>query len=273
VKPSSPTLSRDGVLLAYEEAGTGDPPLVLVHGIACHRGFWEHQIKHFARHHRVLAVDLRGHGDSDAPADGYAMAELADDVAWMCSQLGIVEPVVVGHSLGGLVALQMGSGRANPIRGAVLIDPILVPETDRADVIPELVADLRGTDPIRVLRDYFAAFFGAHDDDRRMAWILEQASRTPPHVTSAVWEQSVRSWDDADALRRCTSPLLYLDAGTPNADLARAAALKPGLVIGRTVGSGHFSQMEVPDQVNAMIERFIAVEIAPASGARGQAAR
>jgi len=60
-------------------------------------------------------------------------------------------------------------------------------------------------------------------------------------VTSSVWEESLQTWDDDDALRRCEVPLLYLDAGTPNADLGRAAELRPDLVIGRTIGSGHFS--------------------------------
>lgn len=74
-------LIRDGIALAYEEAGRGAPALVFVHGLACHRGFWAEQVKHFSRHHRVLAVDLRGHGDSDAPEQRYTMQLLADDVA------------------------------------------------------------------------------------------------------------------------------------------------------------------------------------------------
>jgi hypothetical protein len=53
------------------------------------------------------------------------------------------------------------------------------------------------------------------------------------------------------------APLLYLDAGTPNADLGRAAALNPRLMIGRTIGSGHFSPLEVPDQVNAILTWFV----------------
>jgi pimeloyl-ACP methyl ester carboxylesterase len=56
-------------------------------------------------------------------------------------------------------------------------------------------------------------------------------------------------------------PVLYLDAGTPNADLIRARQIRPEMVVGRTVGSGHFSQLEVPDQVNAMIARFLAIAV------------
>ena len=54
-------------------------------------------------------------------------------------------------------------------------------------------------------------------------------------------------------------PVLYIDAGSPNADLARAVELCPGLMIARTIGSGHFSPLVVPEQVNAVLECFLSL--------------
>ncbi len=186
------------------------------------------------------------------------MRVFADDVAWMCAQLGAVRPVVVGHSLGGLVALDLAGAHPERVRGVVLIDSVLLPGGDRASGVRQIVAGLCGGAAERTLRDYFATFFGPYDDPARKAWILEQALRTPPHVTSSVWEESLRTWNEAGALRRCQVPALYLDAGTANADLRRATELCPQLLIGRTIGSGHFSPFEVPDQVNAMLQWFFA---------------
>lgn len=248
-------------MLAYEEAGAGEPALLFVHGVACNRGFWASQMQHFADRHRVLAVDLRGHGASDAPEHRYTTPAFADDLAWMCAELDVARPVVVGHSLGGLVALELASDSRHA-SAAVLIDSVLLPGGDRRDVVGQLVAGLRSGDAERTLRRYFHSFFSSEDDPGHIAWIMEQAVRTPPHVTSSVWEESLRDWDDAEALRRCQVPLAYLDAGTPNADLVRAVELRPDLVIGRTIGSGHFSPLEVPGQINAMLERFLALYIA-----------
>jgi pimeloyl-ACP methyl ester carboxylesterase len=256
------SLVRDGVRLEYEEAGQGGPPLVLVHGLACHRGFWAEQVKYFSRDRRVLAIDLRGHGGSDAPRQRYTMQTLADDVGWMCAQLEVRRPVVVGHSLGGLVALELAAGQDERLGAVVLVDSVLLPGGDRAGFVRDLVAALRTSDGPRALREYYETFFGPHDDPARIAWILDEIRATPAHVTSSILEESIASWDDAEALAQCEVPLLYLDASTPNADLARATKLRPQLVIGRTVGSGHFSPCEVPEQINAMLDRFLAVGLA-----------
>jgi pimeloyl-ACP methyl ester carboxylesterase len=253
-------LVRDGVALAYDEAGHGDPPLIFVHGVACHRGFWQPQLDRFGRDHRVVAVDLRGHGESDAPHQPYTMRVFADDVAWMSRQLEVTGPIVVGHSLGGLVALELAHAHPDCPSAVALIDSVLLPSLDRPEVVRDLVAGLRGADAVGALRGYFELFFSPYDDPGRKAWILDNAARTPPHVTSSVWEEST-SWDDAAALRSCRVPLLYLDAGTPNANLSRAVGLKPKMMIGRSVGSGHFSQLEVPDQVNAMLARFLELAV------------
>ena len=254
-----PKLDRGGVSLAYAEAGRGDPAVVLVHGMACHRGFWEPQIDRFGRERRVIAVDLRGHGESDAPVQAYTIDGLADDVAWMCEQLGVVRPVVVGHSLGGIVALELAATAPEMPGAAVMIDSVLLPGAGRLEFVKKLVDDLRGPNGERVLRDYYATFFGKYADPARCAWILDEAARTPRHVTSSIWEEWANGWDDADVLARCRVPLAYLDAGTPNADLGRALELSPSLVLGRTVGTGHFSQLESPEQVNAMLARLLAM--------------
>ena len=253
---------RNGVVLAYDDAGSGDPPLVFVHGAACNRRYWYQQVPRFSSAHRVVTVDLRGHGESSAPSERYTVRLFAEDLASTCMQLGIESPVVIGHSLGGLVALDFASAYPGHVAAAVLIDSPLLPGGDRAEVVRDLVAGLRGRDPDSALRAYFASLFGPYDDAAIRSWVIDQAVLTEPHVTSSIWEESLVSWDDEAALRACRVPLLYIDAGTPNADLARAVELCPGLMIARTIGSGHFSPLVVPEQVNAVLDRFLRVALA-----------
>ena len=99
------SLQRDGVSLFYEEAKGQKAPVLFVQGWCCDDSFFAPQFEHFARHgHRVVAADLRGHGQSDKPHDTYTMQLFADDLAFLCGELGLAKPVVIGHSMGGVVA-------------------------------------------------------------------------------------------------------------------------------------------------------------------------
>src|ERR1700730_15321765 len=96
------------VTIAYDAAGSGDPAIVFVHGWACDRTYFAPQFEHLAARRAVVTVDLRGHGDSPRIEPGagvYAVSAFADDVLAVAETLGFIRPVVVGHSLGALVAL------------------------------------------------------------------------------------------------------------------------------------------------------------------------
>ena len=83
------TITRNGVRLAYDDRGAAEPIIVFVHGWTCDRWFFAPQVEHFARRHRVVSVDLRGHGESDKPSGPYSIGVYADDIAYLIDQLGL----------------------------------------------------------------------------------------------------------------------------------------------------------------------------------------
>ena len=171
------SLRRDGVTLSYEEAGGGEPSVLLVHGWCCDHTYFAPQVEHFAgRGHRVVAVDLRGHGKSDKPQQGYTMQVFADDLAWLCERLGLAKLVVIGHSMGGIVAFDLAA------RYPALPSAVVLPSAARA-AIPEFLEALRGPDYREVLRDDVASFlFIPTDDEERRERILDGISSVPQHV-------------------------------------------------------------------------------------------
>src|SRR5579859_6537108 len=102
-------LTRENVAFAYVDIGSGPQTLLFLHGWACNHNFFARQIECFSRFHRVVAPDLCGHGASDAPERRYTVSEFADDLAWLCAELGVQRPVLVGHSMGGLIALELAA--------------------------------------------------------------------------------------------------------------------------------------------------------------------
>ncbi|MCJ2065499.1 alpha/beta hydrolase [Methylobacterium sp. J-088] len=266
-------LTRDGTRLAHIEAGPTRPqghPLLLINGWTGDHGIFTPQIAHFARMRRVVAVNLRGHGASDAPEGDYTMEGFADDIAWQCRTLDLAKPVVIGHSLGGAVALELCGRHPDLATGLVMIDTIVLPSPDGAGSaeIEGLLAGVGGPDYRRVVRDMAWAIGCDYDHPaRRQAlfdtFIRGPAERTPQHVACAALRSIALHHDPVPAARACRIPMAYISADVPLVEAARnldrLRELCPQLVTAKTLLAGHFNTLEVADQVDAMIERFLAV--------------
>jgi len=255
-------LQRDGVALAYEETGTGDPPILLVHGWCCDHTYsgFAPQFEHFRRRHRVVGVDLRGHGQSDKPEQDYTLAGFADDLVWLCDQLDVKMPVVIGHSLGGAIAIQLASQHPDlPVAIIGIDSPVLMPQ-QLADEFKSVAESLRGPSYLEAALQAFDRMFIPTDNQQRKAQIVESMSLAPQHVMASALEEFL-SWDCAAALSACKVPTLLINSGRAVEDVNRYREFCPQLIFGQTVGTGHFIQLEAPGQVNAMIERFISTSI------------
>jgi pimeloyl-ACP methyl ester carboxylesterase len=253
-----PALTRDGVKLHYDEAGRGDPALVFVHGWCCDRSYFAPQFEHFAATHRVISLDLRGHGKSDQPVDGYTIAGFADDIAWMCGELELTAPVIAGHSMGGAIALSLAARYPSVARAIIMLDGAgFFPDALHTQ-LPALTAMIAAPDGPEVMKPFLdAAMFIASDDPGRKERIIAAMTATPHRIMVAEWESLGEHDSPADA-RACTVPAMYVAASNGVGDMAVLRACIPTLVYAQTAAAGHFHQLEVPDQVNAMIERFLA---------------
>jgi pimeloyl-ACP methyl ester carboxylesterase len=251
------TKSRDGVRIAYLEDGTRADPIVFVHGWCCDHRYFAPQFAHFSARHRVVALDQRGFGESDKPKQQYTIEGFADDVAWLCGELGLERPAIVGHSMGGAIALAVGARHPKLARAIGLCDPAVMFPSYVRDTLGGFVAALATPGYLEVAKQFIAdRLFGAHDDPTRKARILADMCETPQHVMHSSFE-SLAAFDGEAAARACKAPVLLIDAEVALPDRAKFREVCPQLVAAQTAGAGHFHQLEVPDQVNAMLERFL----------------
>jgi len=126
-------VSAGGGQLEIVESGprTGTP-IVLIHCFTCAINYWDGMIPLLARRHRVIAVDLLGHGGSEKPSSGYSVPSQASAVAEVLAKLGVRDAEVVGHSLGGPVAIALAERSPRLVDRMVAIDSI--PDTSYGDV-------------------------------------------------------------------------------------------------------------------------------------------
>jgi len=117
--------TSDGVRIKYRVEGEGKP-VIFIHGWAASSNFWYKQVEFFSRLYKIVTYDLRGHGDSDKPSPGdYSLDRLVEDHVELCSHLNISHLIVIGHSLGSLIALKSYFKLEPSIEKLVLISPPL----------------------------------------------------------------------------------------------------------------------------------------------------
>jgi pimeloyl-ACP methyl ester carboxylesterase len=260
-------IGRDGVSLAVVDLGRGDPPLLFVHGWACDHTVFGAQVDHFVRRgHRVVLPDLRGHGASDTPRQRYTITSFADDLAALCDRLAVRRPVIVGHSMGGVVAFDLAVRYSDLVAAVVLLDAPLFPSPELIARGRASIAQLAGPDYTDAMHAYVTERLFLATDELEVRERVAEMMASPPQHVLLVAQQAVYDYTPDVPAGSITVPVLAVQAASGAVTgVERLRVACRALWLGQTVGAGHFHQMLVPEQVNAMIERFLSVASAPRS--------
>ena len=251
--------TSDGTRLHYRIAGKGSPTLIFIHGWCSNLDHWEPQARSFASRHRVLRVDLRGHGRSDAPERGYSIRQFAADVAALAGSLRVRGAVVAGHSMGRLVAIELAGRHPRVAKAVVLADPALGIGRPRGPVDESpIVRELRGPGYPAPVTQFYERLFSEAKDRRLAARVVADAARTPQHVALGAMRAFRIFWNSAAAGgKRVKQPVLTVVASDSPVTSEAQRMLLPDGQFAQVVGAGHFLQLEAPEQFNAMLRRFI----------------
>jgi 3-oxoadipate enol-lactonase / 4-carboxymuconolactone decarboxylase len=267
-----PFATRDGVRLYWRADGAaGLPAIVLLHSLGAELAQWDAVAAALAPRHRVVRLDLRGHGASDAPAGDYRLAELAADVIAVLDAAGAARATVVGLSLGGMVAMELAL--AAPARVAALVlacTSASLPPADWDARVSAVRAGGVAAVAAAVVERSFPAAFRA----RRPA-AVEAFRAALPLVDRQGYAgccAAIRDMALLDRLGAIAAPTTVVvgdaDVATPAAGHGdRLVAAIPGARLVR-LPTGHLPALEAPDRLAAAIEGAIDGAVAaPATGA------
>jgi len=262
----------DGVEIAYDVRGAGSTTLVFVHCWACDREFWREQLDAFAGSHRVVSLDLPGHGASTADRESWSIPGLGEDVGALVEALDLQRVVLVGHSMGGPVSLAAAARLAGRVVGVVCVDTVHDADGSMPPGVAEQLAASFEQDFEGAMRQMVPAMFPPAADPGVRDWVAERALGTDRAAAVAL----LRAFEDVDL------PGLLSGAGVPIRGV-NAHPLPP--VIPETKvetnrkyadygavlieGVGHNLQLEKPEEFNAALRAAIAeIESATNGGSR-----
>lgn len=249
--------TSDGAQLRYEDTGHGDTVLLFVHGWCSRLEHWEPQFRHFSSRCRVVRYDRRGHGESSQTRSGYDPDQHAQDLKELADYLGIARAAVVAHAGGGPTALRYAALFPERVVALALVEANLYTADSQLQRTTPLMQAMKTPDYLAVFKAAYARFFSPASDPETVARVVDEAGRTPASVILAELEGLVV--DTLNWAREVTQPVLWIAAvpRTGETDAAGVAKVFPKPSYGQVVGAAHFPQVEVPDQVNAMLARFI----------------
>lgn len=267
------------VAFVDSDPASSDVPIVFIHGLSSYMGFWEHQLPHFARSRRVLALDLPGYGASGRPDAPYTPPWYADVVASWLDALSIDRAVIVGHSMGGQIAITFALTHPEQVDRLVLAAPAGLERFSRgaADWMKDYWHEGRALHATEAeLRATFTSVVFNRPDEG-VERLLEERVRmrsTPAfRGTSVAVSRSIAGMLDhpvADRLSGIAAPTLIVfgtddrmipnpvfNGGATRSVAQRGAAAIPGAELAMLPGAGHTVHHDAPDEFNRLVADFL----------------
>jgi pimeloyl-ACP methyl ester carboxylesterase len=265
------TFDTGEVVINYVESSPTGPLLIMLHGMAASWQVFETTIPFLAVRWRVIAADLRGHGSSGRVADRYTLTDYVRDISALHRHLSDEPTVVVGSSLGSMVALALAAEHPDTVRAVVLEDPPLSFASGAPGAMQAAHAGMVAT------RDLVAAGLSApelvrtltshmHDQDgvaiRRRAANLSKLD--PDVLTTYIEDRCYTGFDLREGLRRVTCPALLLQGNTAlggalsDSEARWAASLMSDCVHVSLPEAGHGIRGALPDRYRSLVTGFLA---------------
>jgi 3-oxoadipate enol-lactonase len=269
VSQLAPLKTSDG-RFAYEAAGDAAlPPLVFLHGIGGAARAWRGQLDFFKDRYRTIAWDMPGYGGS-APLPTVSIAALASALQDFLQQVGAVKPIIVGHSIGGMIVQQLLA--KNPhIAGAVVLaqtSPAFgKPDGDwqKAFFAARLGPLDRGATLASLASSLVKELVGDDPDSGGMG-LARDCMAAVPEASYRATMLALMGFDLRNALKNIAVPALVLsgskDNNAPAPMMAKMASYIPSAKYVELEGVGHLANLERPVAFNAVLDHFLKANVA-----------
>ena len=248
--------SSDGVPISYDVAGSGAPALVFVHGWCCDKTYWRRQIPHFSKRHKVVAIDLGGHGDSGLARADWTIEAFGRDLAAVVEALDLRPVILVGHGMGGPVNL--AAARLMPTGVIALIGVNTYNDIDAEynEFDTEGFAKALKSDFTAVAASSVGGMFVASSDPDIVGRVTADISSARPDVGAGAM-RAFMSFDRIKALKGLDIPIRCINSDHRPTDVPAGQKHAASFELKIMKGRGHFPMLEAPEEFNKLLTETI----------------
>jgi pimeloyl-ACP methyl ester carboxylesterase len=238
-----------------DDGGAGAVPVVFVHSLAGNTRQWSAQLDHLRTTRRALALDLRGHGQSLAPANGdYAIDSMAQDIQMVIDPLGIRRFILVGHSMGGSVAGAYAGAYPERVAGLLLVDPSGDSTQMPAEEVQQYLGALESEAYSSVVEGYWSQLLTG-SADTTMTQVMQDLRDTSKATVVGVFKELFK-YNPVPALGRYAGPTLSVITSFNETPIS-IHNLVSGLPHKVITGTGHWLQLDKPEEFNRIMDDFL----------------
>ena len=248
--------SADGVSIAYQVIGSGNPALVFVHGWSCDKSYWDSQVSHFAQQYKVVTIDLAGHGESGIERENWTMTAFGEDVAAVINQLALEQVVLIGHSMGGPVVIEAAQRIPECIVGLVGVDTFRDVNRKGMPVFIDELLTRQRVNFVEASREFITSMFTETSDPILVERIVSDMSSAPPSVGIGAAE-GIFNQDLAQEFEKIQIPIRCICSDYRPFDLEAAQQHASSFEVVFMSGVGHFVMLEDPTTFNSLLEEII----------------
>lgn len=254
------TISTDSLEISYTKYGKGNNLILFIHGWSCDQTYWKNQIEFFKNNYQVVTLDLGGHGNSGTNRKNWTILSFGDDVVSVVNQFKCRSLYLVGHSMGGMVALDAASKLDNKSIRLFLVDQIKnkywpVPEEKVQNFLKPFRENFKNhTKEWVKTNDNFVE----DSDPELIEWISTDMSNAPPEIAiPSIHDTFTRNFDETVAQLRKRNISMTLINNKESIEKDKLELMQLGFRIEIIPKVGHFIMMEKPEEFNQRLLELI----------------
>ncbi len=246
--------STDGTAINYKSHGNSEnQALVFIHCLGCNQSYWDKQVAAFSNDYHVITLDLAGHGESDFSREAYTITAFAEDVAALIKQFKLSMPIVVGHGLGGAVAVELASSNNTQLGRVITVNSFNAQQSwPDAGQLQDFLKPYR--------ESYYQTLFPVvkrrflKSTDRSLAYNMARDIARAPQETGVSYLTHYYQWMTQQAaarVQRLQTPLMHINS-SPNATAAQQNSVM------HMPFAGHYAPQEASGRFNQMLKKILA---------------